>query len=539
MLWEPFEELSQGLEERTPFPTSHGGGLVHKRNRSVSKQATLRTRFRQRGEQRQRMLSSLSFPKRTTTPTFTGISSKDYPLIVLQPVTEHMAQGGKSELHDKSAGWKHYVIRMECILRTGEQPWDEGQTLKSIPFYPPSTSKMAQSMIKDHMVSHYKKVYSAKAVIDTSAPKSLIHSVKYNDQIRKNHSRKGARPQSAHSLTHRNTRASCSQPSRLSVPYDDSPFLSSRCSMVSSPRLSTSFHPKEIVYSSCKVHSQNHSHHNRPTSQIKYRSSEDALHRKQSASSLEASGDQICYKTFQDPWQKTYSGDLLQKHSQHFTEDKPFTPKTLKSDKSSYLLKYRFYRAPQKKPTQDCSNSRLTQQETHRGSTKNKDYSKEFDELTQGFDTELQWSENEMNGLYFSACGQHTGENKSRDHYFDSSSRVPPEAGKSPIMMSVSAEEEELMYLEFICAVTDDILSRGHFSDKVLDLVIDRHIDMNRHLLDEDKMRHLLDVLRKDFEKPINRSTSSTEVEKKKENDLLNTLLPHLESKLTKQQKVR
>lgn len=29
-------------------------------------------------------------------------------------------------------------------------------------FCPPSTSKLTQSIIKDHMVSHYKKVYSAK-----------------------------------------------------------------------------------------------------------------------------------------------------------------------------------------------------------------------------------------------------------------------------------------------------------------------------------------------------------------------------------------
>ncbi len=42
-------------------------------------------------------------------------------------------------------------------------------------------------------------------------------------------------------------------------------------------------------------------------------------------------------------------------------------------------------------------------------------------------------------------------------------------------------------------------------------------------------MRHLLEVLRKDFEEPTNISTSSTELEKKG-NDLLDTFLPHLES---------
>uniref|UniRef100_A0A3Q1I3N9 Spermatogenesis associated 7 n=1 Tax=Anabas testudineus TaxID=64144 RepID=A0A3Q1I3N9_ANATE len=401
-----------------------------------------------------------------------------------------------------------------------------------IAFCPPSTSKLTQSIIKDHMVSHYKKVYSAKAAIDTSVPKSLIHSVKYNDQIRQDRLKKGGRPRSAYSLSQTDTRNSCSSAqSPLSVQYDDNPYLCSRNSLVSSPRLSTSFHAKEIVYPSCKVRSQSHSHHTYPASEIRYRSPEAALYRKQSTYSLAASGDQNSFKTFQDPVQKTYSGDLLQKHSKHFTQDKPFTPKTLKSDKTSYLSKYRYYRAPPRKPTQDPTNSRLMRQKTYHGSTKNKEYSQEFDESTQGFNTELAWSENELNGAYISGSRQQSRANKGTEHYFfDSSSRVSPKGGKSPVMLSVSAEEEELMYLEFISAVTEDILSRGHISDRVLDRVMNRHIDMNRHQLDEGKMRHLLEVLRKEFEEPITMSTSSTELEKK-ENDVLDTLLPHLESR--------
>ncbi|KAG8013286.1 Spermatogenesis-associated protein 7-like protein [Nibea albiflora] len=85
------------------------------------------------------------------------------------------------------------------------------------------------------------------------------------------------------------------------------------------------------------------------------------------------------------------------------------------------------------------------------------------------------------------------------------------------------------MYLEFISAVTEDILSRGHISDRVLDRVIKRHIDMNRHHLHEGKMRHLLEVLRKDFEETPNTFTCGTEFEKK-ENGLLDTFLPNLEA---------
>ncbi|XP_035530651.1 spermatogenesis-associated protein 7 [Morone saxatilis] len=413
----------------------------------------------------------------------------------------------------------------------GTSPGMRGHTSKSSPFCPPSSSKLTQSIVKDHMVSHYKKVYSAKAAIDASVPKSLIHSVKYNDQIRQERLRKGVRPQSAHSLSQRNSRASCSSAqSRLSMQYGDSLYHCSRSSTVSSPGFSSSFHVKEIVYPSCTVSSQNQLHHTRPASEINYRSPEATSRRKHSAFSVVASGDQSCYKTFQDPVQKTYSGDLIQKHSQHFTQDKPFTPKTLKSDKSSYLSNYRYYRAPRRKTTQDCTQSRLMRQETYHGSTKTKGYTQELYEPSQGFNTEHEWSEEEFNGTYFSASRQHSRANKSRNRdFFDSSFRVSPEGRKTPFMKNVSAEEEELMYLEFISAVTEDILSRGHISDRVLDRVIKRHIEMNRHQLDEGKMRHLLEVLRKDFEEPSNISTCSTELEKK-ENGQLDAFLPDLDS---------
>lgn len=146
--------------------------------------------------------------------------------------------------------------------------------------------------------------------------------------------------------------------------YDDSPYLCSRSSTASSPRFGTSFRPTEAVYPSCKVGAQRPLHRGRPTSEIKLRSSTVTLHRKQSACSLGALGDQVCYKSFQDPARKTYGGDLLEKHSQRFTQDKPFTPKTLKSDVNSHLSSYRYYRAPRR--TRDCTPSKDVGHESDR-----------------------------------------------------------------------------------------------------------------------------------------------------------------------------
>ncbi|XP_061599483.1 spermatogenesis-associated protein 7 homolog isoform X2 [Cololabis saira] len=397
------------------------------------------------------------------------------------------------------------------------------QTLKT--FCPGTSSKLTQSIIKDHMVSHYKKVYSAKAEVDTSVPNSLLHSVKYKDQLRQERLRKRGRPLSANSFSQRTSRSSClSAQSTLSVQYDDSPYLCGRSSIISSPRFTTSFNAKDVVYPSFKLTP----HDTPPASKMKYSNPEAALQRKQSACSLAALRDEGLFKTFQDPVQKTYSGDLLQKHSQRFTQDKPFTPKILKSDQSSYLSKYRYYRTPQRKPTQDYSDSKLMRQETYHASTRNKEHKQELNEPSQGYSTDRDWSEDEVNDSYLSPSVQKSSRSTSRECYlYGSSTGFSPAAGKSPTMCRVSAEEEELKYLEFISAVTEDILSRAHISNRVLERVMKRHIDMNLHHLNESKMRHLLELLRKDFEAPTNIATSGTETEKRG-NEVLDTLFSHL-----------
>ncbi|XP_035176872.1 spermatogenesis-associated protein 7 homolog isoform X3 [Oxyura jamaicensis] len=56
-------------------------------------------------------------------------------------------------------------------------------SLKSSIFSPGSSCKFSsQYIIQDHMAAHYKKLMSAKAAVDSSAPKSLHTSVKYKDQ---------------------------------------------------------------------------------------------------------------------------------------------------------------------------------------------------------------------------------------------------------------------------------------------------------------------------------------------------------------------
>ncbi|NXC04808.1 SPAT7 protein, partial [Orthonyx spaldingii] len=59
--------------------------------------------------------------------------------------------------------------------------------------------------------------------------------------------------------------------------------------------------------------------------------------------------------------------------------------------------------------------------------------------------------------------------------------------------------EEELLYLTFIEDVTNEILSLGLFSNRVLDELFECHIEENKNRLDEAKMRQMLDVLKSDL----------------------------------------
>ncbi|NXX91714.1 SPAT7 protein, partial [Centropus bengalensis] len=59
--------------------------------------------------------------------------------------------------------------------------------------------------------------------------------------------------------------------------------------------------------------------------------------------------------------------------------------------------------------------------------------------------------------------------------------------------------EEELLYLAFIEDITNEILSLGLFSNRVLEQLFECHIQENKNRLDESKMRHLLDVLKADL----------------------------------------
>ncbi|XP_058847784.1 spermatogenesis-associated protein 7-like isoform X3 [Acipenser ruthenus] len=351
-----------------------------------------------------------------------------------------------------------------------------------------------QYLVQDHMSAHYKKVISAKALVDNSVPKSLLASIKYSDQQRREKVKK---------KVDRYKRGVLAARSLAGESYRSNGRHSSTETIKAHPSVndSTRENAQKIYYRSC--------------SDLTYRSSTS----KRQCSVYSPSGsvlkNQNTGKSFQDPKQKTYSGDLLEKHSHNFKEEQLFIPRTLKKDNKSFLSQYRYCTPPKRKPEKDktrlnqeakiMTNQDTQTEESCEAGTASQDKKclTEAEWVVQQADyTEHMWSDEEADAGENSGYGFHIKEPKSSlentDHMY-TFSRLTPDRMKSPTMRKVQAEEEELRYLKFVADVTNEILTMGLYSNRVLERVFQRHVEQNKHRLDKDKMCHLLDVLRDDL----------------------------------------
>ncbi|KAL4613042.1 spermatogenesis-associated protein 7 isoform X1 [Arapaima gigas] len=361
---------------------------------------------------------------------------------------------------------------------------------------PPSAfkAKMDKYMIHSRMVSHYKKVFSAKASVDSTVPRSIRCSVKYRDQHRKvqhkaNVTQYKRLVHSVQSVYHRSNTANTHTSPTKSV-KDRAP---SELSAMSPSN--TSFHSKLVV---CPLQKKSRSRRSIDDFKDDHSFGSPNTQRQHFLQSSIISENQNMYKSFQNPVQKTYSGDLLQRHSHHFTESKPFSPRMLKSGTKSCLSKYRYYRSPQKAKVQERT-ANVTHQDVHHKSMHDSVNALEDE---RNLSVKLNDSE-EPDILNYIELRPHCRKNKTNWTKFEN--------------FYSSSWEEEIMYLKFVLDVTNDILSRGLYSNsRVFDHVFDHHMEMNKHRLDKNKMHHILEVLHGDLERPVKLLTSSSEPE---END--------------------
>ncbi|XP_027528949.1 spermatogenesis-associated protein 7 isoform X1 [Neopelma chrysocephalum] len=366
-----------------------------------------------------------------------------------------------------------------------------------------SRSLTNQYLIRDHMMFHYNRMLSAKAAVDCSVPKSRLTSIKFADQQRREKLKKKiARCEEKMSLCETVSRSSSRGSGRLPSSFGKS-FLEEEdkdglfpCAGQAEDlsRALSPYGEHGLVHNSTVKYATKCS---RNTPRASYSTSSISTSRPprncsglscSHSTDVSTSHSQRCQRS--SP--KVCSGDLLERHSEYFTKSqKPFTPRTLISDAKSFLSQYRYYtpaRRKKKKPRKrrvevqtqtdvirfSCAekvSGRKVMTEQQKITLKGEDRRYTVDEPDRGID----------------ACPCAILRETSLN------------SQKSSPRKTVEAQEEELLYLTFIEDVTNEILSLGLFSNRVLEQLFECHIEENKHRLDEAKMRHMLDVLKADL----------------------------------------
>ncbi|XP_073205468.1 spermatogenesis-associated protein 7 isoform X2 [Lepidochelys kempii] len=382
-----------------------------------------------------------------------------------------------------------------------------------------------QYLIRDHMAVHYNKILSAKAV-DCSVPKSRLTSIKFADQQRREKLKKEiARCEKEMSAAKNASRAS----SRGSRRLLSSTFVKSSLEAEANDQLSPHAQNAQKYLSRSLLSSDRQGLDLPNPAKCTRKDTRKTSNASISNSSVSASSPQrkyygVSYSSsaesvvnispshkHQDTESKVYSGDLLDRHSDHFTDShQPFTPRTLKSDAKSFLSQYRYYTPPKIKrkdpPKQQVEAETQTDLSSFQSDAREperKDATILQKIITQAEVTSApDESERRMDAFQYSLPSM------TSMYSMESSAMRKIQAESkglglwSPMQIDwifcSLCREEELRYLSFIEDVTDEILKLGLFSNRALERLFERHIEQNKHRLDENKMRHLLDVLKVD-----------------------------------------
>ncbi|KAL5009007.1 hypothetical protein ScPMuIL_014588 [Solemya velum] len=245
---------------------------------------------------------------------------------------------------------------------------------------------------------------------------------------------------------------------------------------------------------------------------------------------------------------KTYDGDVLMKNAHVFTEpEKPFTPRLLKSTRSSKLSQYKYYTPPKKEkgkkaektnketkeaslPSKDVKHAPVPKPRMKTLENKTREHSPDLWDTTLMMETlqsrdfskfeqkdlvprlDISLDQDHMNWLQDQASkAQHrakSGGLKTTDEFtglgntLESTNNSKLRSYREmelPRSSRMTDEEEELKYLKFVKDVTNDVLNRGIYTNRVLQQIFEGHIQSNKGQLKETKMRLMLNQVRRDL----------------------------------------
>ncbi|XP_026551160.1 spermatogenesis-associated protein 7 homolog [Pseudonaja textilis] len=316
-------------------------------------------------------------------------------------------------------------------------PFRGHMSIKSSPFSPSSSCKLSsQYIVQDHMAVHYKKLFAAKAAVDSSAPKSLNTSIKYRDQQKREKLIKAVEKfKKEVALIH-----STSPCHSRGVSAKNHNQLPNHLNLISRAR-------------SPPLRKEEQKNIQGPVLSRRYRNALQPC-----ALSLSLSPGKLC----QSPKKKSTSGDLLDTHADWFTEAKqPFTPKLLKTASKSFLSKYRYYNHPCRKKNFSLHTKSHKRSRNVYRSMDNKCLRANMDDPP---------------------CHPH------KEHSGNSTA----------IQILLHAKNEELKYLQLLQEVTNYILLRSYYWKKSLGDIIRMHI-INKCDLDEVKIQRIFQALEEDL----------------------------------------
>ncbi|XP_010290433.1 PREDICTED: spermatogenesis-associated protein 7, partial [Phaethon lepturus] len=368
-----------------------------------------------------------------------------------------------------------------------------------------SRSLTSQYLIRDHMMFHYNKILSAKAAVDCSVPKSRVTSIKLADQQRREKLKKKlARCEEEMSVGKTASRSSSRKSGRLLPSFFGKSFLEAGgkdglfpCAR-QAQHISRALSPCSkhgFVLSSPVKYARKDSRNTSNASSSNSSGSTSSTPRKCSGLSCNCSTNSFVSISHSQRCQgsnsKVCSGDLLDRHSEFFTDRrKPFTPRTLISDAKSFLSEYRYYTPVRRKKKNHCKKCVEAQTQTDVISFPSADKASERKIMTEQQKITLKAEDKRYT----------VDEPERRIAAFPYSflRETVLYSQQSSARRTIKAEEE-LLYLAFIEDVTNEILSLGLFSNRVLEQLFECYIQENKNRLDESKMRHLLDLLKADL----------------------------------------
>ncbi|XP_046551856.1 LOW QUALITY PROTEIN: spermatogenesis-associated protein 7-like [Haliotis rubra] len=433
--------------------------------------------------------------------------------------------------------------------------------LKSGPLAPTSAKLTTQYLVLDHMNNHYRKINKAKPAIDNRPPKSIAQSQKVRERKERDHIKKQgtSRPTSRMSVrpvSRNDVDAEYYDEAEWDEPEDDDERLVYDI-MRTTLRENYPASADATYGSGQRPRGQSprwfQQNHQIPGSGSGQQSTDllqtgetpflceiHPLHAKQWIS------HQSHGQSKEEP-----RCDLLQKRSHVFTEpEKPFTPRTLKSNRQSRLSEYKYYNPPPKKPShrhddmEQTSRQLMQTERDYRPKPKprgtavqdrtgtqtlsesqlmfetlqSRDFNRHQGEKDGVPKLDISVDKDHMNWLQEQASKAQIRMNNGMKAPMDQideteqpavngtmrSSPGDPRLTKSFGTKSLNRQrmseaDEEQQYVMFAKQVTEEVLNRGIYTDRVLKKVFDRHVEKHKGKLKISRMRAILDKLRTDF----------------------------------------